>query len=377
MEHSDPVNYVDPSGMKPARTVADSTTKTAIEAARQAAVAGMPIFVVQQIATGQTKPNYGYDVVYGSAAFGNQSSYGSNANFSASVHYGRAEAKNELYNYVRETFVGHTTDWRNGKPSVYINGKWVAITSYASAEKTFKCLDENMSGYWNNSSGYFEGQWWTDKQKRKEAFEMLRLEASSGFDPFDTSLSRSKTQALQVLATSNISLAGTADNNLVERITDILHLRGMDYEGGELGAKEIEALIANENGISDGTRNANYWMNSGWSDVMTGAAIIAGGIAGNYVEGASGAKINGVGNSVKSNTGKVIDTTPSTNHTMVTKNPGLKGEANSSIDIMGKNGELSTRRWFDQNGNQIRNVDMTNHGNPGKHPEVPHEHGTR
>ncbi|MEG0472581.1 MAG: hypothetical protein RR588_09615 [Solibacillus sp.] len=228
----------------------------------------------------------------GSAAFGNQSSYGSNANFSASVHYGRAEAKNELYNYVRETFVGHTTDWRNGKPSVYINGKWVAITSYASAEKTFKCLDENMSGYWNNSSGYFEGQWWTDKQKRKEAFEMLRLEASSGFDPFDTSLSRSKTQALQVLATSNISLAGTADNNLVERITDILHLRGMDYEGGELGAKEIEALIANENGISDGARNANYWMNSGWSDVMTGAAIIAGGIAGNYVEGAGGGDNN-------------------------------------------------------------------------------------
>jgi hypothetical protein len=86
---------------------------------------------------------------------------------------------------------------------------------------------------------------------------------------------------------------------------------------------------------------------------------------------------NGVGNKVTSNKGNTYNTKPSANHNTVTKNPGLKGEANSSVDIIGKDGKLATRRWFDENGNQIRDVDMTNHGNPGQHPEWPHEHGPR
>ncbi|MEG0472583.1 MAG: hypothetical protein RR588_09625, partial [Solibacillus sp.] len=63
--------------------------------------------------------------------------------------------KNELYNYVRETFVGHTTDWRNGKPSVYINGKWVAITSYASADRTFSCLQDKAANSYASMTGTY------------------------------------------------------------------------------------------------------------------------------------------------------------------------------------------------------------------------------
>ncbi len=72
-------------------------------------------------------------------------------------------------------------------------------------------------------------------------------------------------------------------------------------------------------------------------------------------------EINGVGNSLITNTGQKLDTTPSKNHTTVNTNPGLNGEPNSSIDILGKDGSLVTRRWFDNNGDQIRDVDMTNH----------------
>jgi len=36
-----------------------------------------------------------------------------------------------------------------------------------------------------------------------------------------------------------------------------------------------------------------------------------------------------------------------------------------------------TRRWYDSNGDQIRDLDMTDHNNPSKHPEWPHEHGPR
>ena len=61
-------------------------------------------------------------------------------------------------------------------------------------------------------------------------------------------------------------------------------------------------------------------------------------------------------------------------HTTVSKNPGPKGSPNSSVDIIDNNGTIRTRRWYDANGNAYRDVDMTNHGNPKKHPEYPHEH---
>ncbi|MBQ8281313.1 MAG: hypothetical protein IJZ25_02785, partial [Lachnospiraceae bacterium] len=77
---------------------------------------------------------------------------------------------------------------------------------------------------------------------------------------------------------------------------------------------------------------------------------------------------------VTSNLGNEIDITPSSNHTAVSKNPGPKGVPNSSVDILDDAGNVSTRRWYDSNGNAYRDVDMTNHGNPKTHPEYPHEH---
>lgn len=80
--------------------------------------------------------------------------------------------------------------------------------------------------------------------------------------------------------------------------------------------------------------------------------------------------------SVTSNSGNTYDTTPSQNHSTTTST-SIKGKPNSSVDILDKNGNIVTRRWFDSNGNQFRDVDFTNHGNPKTHPEWPHEHGPR
>ena len=44
------------------------------------------------------------------------------------------------------------------------------------------------------------------------------------------------------------------------------------------------------------------------------------------------------------------------------------------MDILDKNGNVATRRWYGSDGKAIRDVDITNHGNPGLHPEWPHEH---
>ena len=80
------------------------------------------------------------------------------------------------------------------------------------------------------------------------------------------------------------------------------------------------------------------------------------------------------GDTVITNQGNEIDVTPSDNHSSSIKNPGVKGDPNSSVDIVDEDGNVITRRWYDENGNAYRDVDMTNHGNPKQHPEVPHEH---
>ena len=77
---------------------------------------------------------------------------------------------------------------------------------------------------------------------------------------------------------------------------------------------------------------------------------------------------------IKSTLGNEIDITLSSKHTSVNKNPGPYGEANTSVDILDAEGNIKTRRWYDSDGKAYRDVDMSDHGNPKEHPEVPHEH---
>jgi hypothetical protein len=74
------------------------------------------------------------------------------------------------------------------------------------------------------------------------------------------------------------------------------------------------------------------------------------------------------------NKGNEIDITPEKNHRTAARNPGPYATACSSVDIVDKNGNIKTRRWYDKNGRAYRDVDMTNHGNPKAHPQWPHEH---
>lgn len=51
------------------------------------------------------------------------------------------------------------------------------------------------------------------------------------------------------------------------------------------------------------------------------------------------------------------------NYSTVTKNLGLQGTPDSSVDITNKSGEIVTRCWYDTKGRVCRDVDLTNHGN--------------
>ena len=96
--------------------------------------------------------------------------------------------------------------------------------------------------------------------------------------------------------------------------------------------------------------------------------------AGKGLKGAKAAKKRGKHITVTSTLGKEIDVTPSAKHSQVRNNPGVYGEANSSVDIVDANGKIKTRRWYDSEGKAYRDVDMSNHGNSKEHSEVPHEH---
>ena len=51
----------------------------------------------------------------------------------------------------------------------------------------------------------------------------------------------------------------------------------------------------------------------------------------------------------------------------------IKGKPNSKRSLF-KDGKLIQERIYDENGQAKTDIDYTDHGNPSKHPEVPHEH---
>ncbi|WP_155965288.1 hypothetical protein [Streptococcus ruminantium] len=78
---------------------------------------------------------------------------------------------------------------------------------------------------------------------------------------------------------------------------------------------------------------------------------------------------------IKSNLGNDIDITPTDNHSSVYNKAPIQYTPNSSLDILDEvTNEIRTRRYYDSNGNVLRDVDMTDHGNSKLHPEYPHEH---
>lgn len=142
----------------------------------------------------------------------------------------------------------------------------------------------------------------------------------------------------------------------------------MGFEGVEIAGYGV-AYFINEKALATGVAVLGSW-----------GIVIANGIKQSISNMESqngldfGSKSDGSSEKVTTNQGNEIDITPNSNHSTTNRNPGYRGEPNSSIDILDKDGNISTRRWFDENGNAIRDVDMTNHGNPAQHPEWPHEH---
>jgi len=72
---------------------------------------------------------------------------------------------------------------------------------------------------------------------------------------------------------------------------------------------------------------------------------------------------------------KISPFDPLINHFSTSDNKlPLNSNPNSSIDRVDENGNVIQRRFYDELGRAIRDVDFTDHGNSKLHPIVPHEH---
>ena len=61
-----------------------------------------------------------------------------------------------------------------------------------------------------------------------------------------------------------------------------------------------------------------------------------------------------------------------TNHSLpIIENP------NTCVKNYGKDGNLKSERYYDENGKAYLDIDYTDHGNPKHHPFVPHEHAIK
>ncbi len=157
------------------------------------------------------------------------------------------------------------------------------------------------------------------------------------------------------------------ENNLIKPVLDKL-----------FGKWQPKEWIEEDPGYARGRRLGNIL---GFFQAAAGVFTHATAVLGASVNSMMSGDNYGSGNNnsvnqetIKSNLGRVIDTTPAKKHYKVKKNPGPFGEPNSSVDILNSKGEVVTRRFYDKSGRAIRDVDMTNHGNSKNHPEYPHEH---
>ena len=151
---------------------------------------------------------------------------------------------------------------------------------------------------------------------------------------------------------------------MADELTGLYYLRAR-YYNASLGRFTQEDVIYNDGLNLYAYCNSNPVM---YSDPSGFAKETCKSKVGGECDSESGKK------TIKSTLGNEIDVTPSSRHTSVNKNPGPYGEANTSVDILDAEGNIKTRRWYDSEGKAYRDVDMSDHGNPKEHPEVPHEH---
>jgi hypothetical protein len=140
-----------------------------------------------------------------------------------------------------------------------------------------------LEQYWNRQDGYFEGFWWQDVEKMKEAYRMLDLEIAQkgGIKIHDLITSEYAEDQLKMYALQSLSNAprtGTYDLEFLHSLENMYLKAGLDYSEMDhtIDKKGLEALKECYKNIK--LKKSGDWLERGGGDIIAGVTLIAGGM---------------------------------------------------------------------------------------------------
>jgi hypothetical protein len=186
-----------------------------------------------------------------------------------------------------------------------------------------------LEQYWNRQDGYFEGFWWQDVEKMKEAYRMLDLEIAQkgGIKIHDLITSEYVEDQLKMYALQSLSNAprtGTYDLEFLHSLENMYLKAGLDYSETDhtIDKKGLEALKECYKNIK--LKKSGDWLERGGGDIIAGVTLIAGGMVMSRVGNRSlKIKSEGMGNT---GSGKTYS---------VKRGPKIQGEVFSSKKASG------------------------------------------
>ncbi|WP_244648363.1 EndoU domain-containing protein [Ruminiclostridium herbifermentans] len=140
---------------------------------------------------------------------------------------------------------------------------------------------ELNSDYWNRTDGYFDGFWWQDESKLREAAEVMRLEIrKTGPYKLNTNLGYKMTddpneinkRMFAIQALSNALRTGYYDEGTLSALEIHMMLYGMDFSDHTLDEKKLDFIIERYEKIK--FKELGNKLEGGWGDVIGGLMVL-------------------------------------------------------------------------------------------------------
>lgn len=141
------------------------------------------------------------------------------------------------------------------------------------------------SDYWNRTDGYFDGLWWHDEKKLREATEVIRkeirftgayqLNTNLGYRSMSSDPEEINNRMFTIQALSNASRTGYYDEDTLGEIDTSMKLHDMDFSDHMLDENKLNVIIERYGNIKG--KNSGNKLESGWGDVIDGFMILGGG----------------------------------------------------------------------------------------------------
>ena len=182
--------------------------------------------------------------------------------------------------------------------------------------------------YWNRTDGYFDGLWWQDENKLREAAAVIRseirytgsyqLNTNLGYKSWSSDPKEINKRMIAIQALSNTSRTGYYDEGTLAAIETHMALYDMDFSNHTLDEKKLDVIIERYGEIL--FKDSGNKLESGWGDVIDGVMLLGGGYS-----LSRGTVIKGTGKTV-------VEEVPKTK-TPINPNP-FKGKTPTEIDKM-------------------------------------------